>query len=124
MSMHLVHPSLTTTGKMKGKKKFKSAEHARRAREAELERQKMLKELDTKPKFKHTARSEYTFSDNVRRETAPVKSAPFTGGACTKTEPKRYSGDLLIGIAQMHKSNAVPVISATEAEEIAKMRRN
>jgi len=33
MSMHLVGPALTTTGKKKGKKKFASAEHARKARE-------------------------------------------------------------------------------------------
>ena len=32
MSMHLHHPSLSTTGKKKGKKKFASAEHARKAR--------------------------------------------------------------------------------------------
>jgi hypothetical protein len=31
MTMHLHHPSLTTTGKKKGKKKWPSAEHKRKA---------------------------------------------------------------------------------------------
>jgi len=31
---------------------------------------------------------------------------------------------LVKGIATMHKSNAVPVISQQEAEDISKMRRN
>ena len=35
MSMHLEGPWLSTTGKKKGKKKFASAEHARKARELE-----------------------------------------------------------------------------------------
>ena len=33
MSMHMEGPWLSTTGKKKGKQKFKSAEHARKARE-------------------------------------------------------------------------------------------
>ena len=35
MSMHLVGPWLTTTGKKKGKKKWRSAEHKRKAEEYE-----------------------------------------------------------------------------------------
>lgn len=38
-------------------------------------------------------------------------------------KPKEYTGTLIKGIATMHKSNAVPVISKEAAEEIAKMRR-
>ena len=45
-------------------------------------------------------------------------------GDCTKQEPMKYTGTLVKGIATMHKSNAVPVISQQEAEDIAKMRRN
>lgn len=35
----------------------------------------------------------------------------------------KYTGDEIIGIAVMHKSNAVPIRSKKSAEEIAKMRR-
>ena len=43
---------------------------------------------------------------------------------CTKKEPMQYTGTLVKGIATMHKSNAVPVISQEEATDIANMRRN
>ena len=33
MTMHLHHPSLSLTGKRKGKKKFRNAEEAQKARE-------------------------------------------------------------------------------------------
>ena len=45
-------------------------------------------------------------------------------GACAKRETPKYTGDLIVGIATMHKSNAVPVMRNTEqAKEIASMRR-
>tara|TARA_B100000902_G_scaffold391611_1_gene442560 strand:- start:505 stop:861 length:357 start_codon:yes stop_codon:yes gene_type:complete len=45
-------------------------------------------------------------------------------GDCTKKETIKYTGTLVKGIATMHKSNAVPVISQEEATDIANMRRN
>lgn len=44
-------------------------------------------------------------------------------GDTAKKENPKYTGTLVKGIATMHKSNAVPVISQQEAEDIAKMRR-
>ena len=41
--MHLEGPWLTTTGKKKGKKKFASAEHARKAREREQSWKEFMK---------------------------------------------------------------------------------
>ena len=41
-----------------------------------------------------------------------------------KKESPVYTGTLVKGIATMHKSNAVPVISQQEAEDISNMRRN
>ena len=36
----------------------------------------------------------------------------------------KYTGDLIVGIATMHKSNAVPVMKDTDqAKDIARMRR-
>jgi N-acetylglucosamine-6-phosphate deacetylase len=43
MSMHLEGPWLSTTGKKKGKQKFASAEHARKAREQEESWKDLLK---------------------------------------------------------------------------------
>ena len=45
---------------------------------------------------------------------------PHGGTAAVK---KTYSGTKILGIGTMHKSNAVPVFSQEEAEDIAKMRR-
>lgn len=45
-------------------------------------------------------------------------------GACTKRESQKYTGDLIVGIGTMHKSNAVPIMRGTkQAEELASMRR-
>lgn len=58
-----------------------------------------------------------------RRETASIPSLSSHTGSCTKPEPVRYTGDAIVGIATMHKSNAVPVFSQEQAEEISRMRR-
>jgi len=44
------------------------------------------------------------------------------GNAAAK-EPMMYSGTKMIGIAQTHKSNAVPVFSSDSIIEISHMRR-
>jgi len=59
------------------------------------------------------------------RETQHYASHTGSGsGIAAKAERKEYTGTLVKGIATMHKSNAVPVISDEEAESISKMRRN
>ena len=46
------------------------------------------------------------------------------GDGMRKKEPMKYTGDLIQGIATMHKSNAVPVMKGTDqAKDIARMRR-
>lgn len=52
-------------------------------------------------------------------------SVPITQTPCntSKREPSRYTGTEIIGIATMHKSNAVPVTNSAAAKDIAKMRR-
>lgn len=47
-----------------------------------------------------------------------------TGGAVAPLKPAQvYTGDKMIGIGQLHKSNAVPVFRQEDAEDIARMRR-
>ena len=45
-----------------------------------------------------------------------------TGGG-TKVESKQYTGNYVIGIATMHKSNAVPVTNPKHATEISEMAK-
>jgi hypothetical protein len=46
-------------------------------------------------------------------------------GSAIATKPTRnvYTGDKLVGIATMHKSNLVPIFNTDAAEDVAKMRR-
>ena len=132
MSMHLEGPWLTTTGKKKGKRKFRNADEARKSRElAEQWEQKQLewnklaprfssKPIDTKKKSQNPFP---TLSPPPGRETEKINSLPFTAGPCTKTPDKIYTGTKIKGIGTMHKSNAVPIFSDEEAVDIAKMRR-
>lgn len=44
-------------------------------------------------------------------------------GVCGRRDSPQYTGDLVRGIAQTHKSNAVPVIDEQHIKDIARMRR-
>lgn len=44
-------------------------------------------------------------------------------GNAPKRESPIYTGDQMIGIGQMHKSNAVPIFKQEDAEDLARMRR-
>lgn len=59
-----------------------------------------------------------------RRETQHIPSLGMnSGGDCAKRETQRYTGTAMMGIATLHKSNAVPVFSQEDAVEISRMRR-
>lgn len=128
MTMHLEGPWLTTTGKRKGKKKFASAEHARKAREAQAMWEDMVKKygIQTGSRKKKEFNT-YTPMTQIpyRRDTGPripsLNAEDMT--PALKKEPLMYTGTLIKGIATMHKSNAVPIINDQEAKDIAKMRR-
>jgi hypothetical protein len=46
-----------------------------------------------------------------------------TGGVAPAAVRKVYTGTKILGIGTLHKSNAVPVFSDEEAQDIARMRR-
>jgi hypothetical protein len=128
--MHLEGPWLSTTGKKKGKKKFASAEHAQKARDQEQSWKELMKRwgIEAEEKKRNRAMtSEVWKPDNkpYSRYGTDVKhpSLPFTGGPCLKAPDKVYTGTMIKGIGTMHKSNAVPVFSDEQAQDIAKMRR-
>lgn len=132
MSMHLHHPSLSTTGKKKGKKKFASAEHARKARELDESWKELQKKwgIEAEEKKRKRAMSAPSLSSTYslkipegRNTTAHIKSRDTGAGNATLAPAKVYTGTKVKGIATMHKSNAVPVFSDEEAIDISKMRR-
>lgn len=130
--MHMEGPWLSTTGKKKGKRKFRNADEARKSRAlAEMWQQKKQewdkmapnfsgKKLDPKAQPKKSFPS---YAPPPGRETEKINSLPFTAGPCLKNPEKVYTGDKIKGIGTMHKSNAVPIFSDEQAVEIAKMRR-
>ncbi len=58
-----------------------------------------------------------------RRSTKHIPSLVSSGHVSTARVRHVYTGDKIIGIATMHKSNAVPVFAAETAAEISRMRR-
>ena len=129
--MHLEGPWLSTTGKRKGKKKFASAEHARKARELDESWKELLKrqgiELEEKKRKRamsaENLNSVYSLKiPEGRNTTAHIKSVD-TGGNATLTPAKVYTGTKVKGIATMHKSNAIPIFSDEQAIDVARMRR-
>lgn len=132
MSMHLVGPYLTTTGKKKGKRKFRNAEQARKARELEESWKELQKkwavEADTKKRNRAMTAPSLSSAYSLkipegRNTTAHIKSVDTGVAVATVKPPKVYTGTKVKGIATMHKSNAVPVFSDEEAIDISKMRR-
>jgi hypothetical protein len=130
MSFHLEGPWLSTTGKKKGKQKFRSAEAKARAEVNDREWQALLKSYDitdTQRKRNQAPKAPvltqafpaYRGSDKPRLPSAD----PTTWQACVRPADKKYTGDAIVGISTLHKSNAVPVFSKQDAIDISKMRR-
>ena len=131
MTMHLEGPWLSTTGKQKGKHKFRNAEEAKKSRELDASwkalQKKWAVDLETSKKNRGlsaaTLGSAYSLKiPEGRNTTAHIKSID-TGGNATLKPAKVYTGTKVKGIATMHKSNAVPVFSDEQAVDISRMRR-
>jgi hypothetical protein len=127
--MHLEGPWLTTSGKKKGKQKFRSAEEARKARELDESWQALKHKWDssakksTKPS-KHKAGTLVVNKPYVRQtKHYPSLNNGIDSDSATLSNKQVYTGDKIIGIGTMHKSNAVPIFNNDEAKEISSMRR-
>ncbi len=131
MSMHLEGPWLSTTGKRRGKQKFRNADQAKKARDLEESWQALQKKwgIEAEEKKKSRAMNSGVWQPpklNYRGADTPkipslnegIDSAP-----ALKTQTKVYTGTKIKGIGTMHKSNAVPIFSDDEAKDIAHMRR-
>ena len=133
MTMHLEGPWLTTTGKIRSKRrKFASAEAAARDRELRAEWQQRQQEWARAAPHFATQPSRAVLLTAPRispqyppgREPQAIPSRPDTPGAvAARPADKVYTGTKIKGIGTMHKSNAVPIFSDDEAREISSMRR-
>ena len=128
--MHLEGPWLSTTGKKRGKVKFRNAEEARRARDLDESWKQLQKkwEVESEDKKRRRALSaeplDYSLSTPVgRTNTHHIKSLGTNSGVASMPPAKVYTGTKIKGIGTMHKSNAVPIFSDEEAVAISQMRR-
>ena len=125
-SMHLLPPYYSTTNTKRRKKKKKS----KSLLEAERQHAKFLKKMGVSE----------TKQPKPKRSLAQPGSAPALGAGGQRFESSNsdqlynptmakkkenvYTGTEIIGIGQMHKSNAVPIRRKDDAKSIANMRRN
>lgn len=128
--MALAHPALTTLGHRPGKPKFRSAQEAQRHRELEAqwaENQRRWSAMSAPGSRTKYQVPKPILSPKVppgRSTTSHIPSVTSTHlGAVASKAPQQYTGTKMIGIGTLHKSNAVPIFSDEEAQDIAKMRR-
>ena len=122
MTMHMVGPYLTTTGKKAGKHKFRSAEHKRQAEIDARAWDELQKKYATKSK--PVLLQKVSEPAPYRRDTGPrIPSKPDTIAVAVKKPIPQYTRTNMTGIGQLHKSNAIPVFRQSDAEDISKMRR-
>jgi len=134
MSMHMEGPWLSTTGKKRGKKKFRNADSANKARrnaeawQALMDKWGVKDDVNvarktTRPITKLDPVVHSTVVVDPRRLTHSIPSLDTGRGIAPLKPVQQYTGTAMLGIGQLHKSNSIPVFSKEDAVDISKMRR-
>ena len=123
MSMHMIH-GIQVHGKSKLKRKPGW-------QKAEQEHREWLIKMGINPDLKAAKKKEFIpyehESKSYVRNTKSYPSVSTSSGvpeSGTKKPTMVYSGDYIIGIATMHKSNSVPVGRGDNPIDYATMRRS
>lgn len=122
MTMHLVGPYLTTTNTN------------RRNKKKNAKTQKAIQEHEEWLKKKGVGKTALPVDKKGRRvgiydipdyNTGPRMTSDNIAGSGVAKQPKIYTGDEIVGIATMHKSNAVPIRKDNKqaAIDVSSMRR-
>jgi len=124
--MALIYTNTSSRNTKKAKKALARSKEALRLQNAELEK-----------KYRSTySNTNHLSGRKLSSILTPIVSKPYvrevqhhpsldTGlGSTAKAAPKVYTGNMVKGIATMHKSNLVPIFSDDEAVEVARMRRS
>ena len=123
--MHLLPVYYSTTNTRKRKQKKKSAS----VLEAERKHAKFLKKMgvsgpkETKPKRSLAQSGSAPALGAGGQKFESYNSDQFYNPSMAKKPENVYTGTEIIGIGQMHKSNAVPIRRKDDAKSIANMRR-
>ncbi len=136
--MHLEGPWLTTTGKIRSKRRqYASAAAAQQARDLREEWEQRQRDWNKlAPRFATKTAVDPNMPRGAFKPLAPspgyppgrepnnIPSRPDTPGAIgARPADKVYTGTAIKGIGVLHKSNAVPIFTDDEAVDIARMRR-
>ena len=126
MTMHLMSPQFTTTNTRKRKAKNKTKSQI----QAEKDHEKFLKRMGVHPEQRGLRKGRGVSGSTSVSKTERVGSIPTSSASIgyhptmAKKKENVYTGTEIIGIATMHKSNAVPVRKdSNDAIDIANMRR-
>lgn len=106
------------------KNKHRSSNSAKQSRENKASWEALLSKWDVKPKVKQNKTSQYKIEikrGGSLKET--IKSLDTGFHDVTIKKYKQYTGDNMIGVATLHKSNGIPVFRKEDAIDISKMRR-
>ena len=137
MTMHLLGHAYSTINTNRRKKKLSDSQFHKFAMELNSYNKQMKKyglkpkTLDEyiayrqgklKPQLKGVVKDPLN-ATTLRRESPKVPSYGDQVGSIPAKPEQKYTGTLIKGIATMHKSNAVPIISEEDAHEVARMRR-
>ena len=123
MTMHLIRGVYAPKSKKKANRKPGW-------QKAEQEHREWLMKHGINPDVKSKRKKEFvpyeSKDSSYVRQTPHYPSLEMSNvpGSGTKKEPMVYSGDYIVGIATMHKSNLVPVGRGDNPKDYATMRRN
>ena len=144
MSMHMEGPALTTTRTKKYKLNLTKQKRAlleedmfhynkkqKRMGEPKVSFEEYLdfrcgrvvKKKKLHPSEMGELRADYLALPPHRQNAVKIPSKDSGIGVATKREVTYYTGENMLGIGQLHKSNSVPVFRQQDAEDQARMRR-
>ena len=131
--MHMLPVYYTTTNTRKRKKRKKTQsqiaaekEHAKFLKKMGLDSRKITGSSSVKNTNKRSVAqsgSASALGAEGQRFKSSHSDQSFYDPSMSKKKEMVYTGTEIIGIAQMHKSNAVPVRGKKQATEVANMRR-
>lgn len=116
MTMHLERIRVTERSKQR-KSNRKSL------KKAKSEHEKFLAKMGLSDVSSRVAKRGSVVELPDRMERRGVQTSDTIPASAGRKADQVYTGDLIKGIATMHKSNAVPVINKEQATDISNMRR-
>ena len=112
----VIHPHIPK----RKKRKPNAKQRALKASWEEILRKYDVKQTHKKPDYRKPADVRVMRPGSDTRHIGSLDSGI---GLAVKKESPVYTGDAMIGIGQLHKSNAIPIFQTEDAIDISKMRR-